>query len=68
MKPGYIVIIVFFSLLCLMCLCVSGCGNAVANIGGMIFQGGKPLKKATTTALNMDIIKNGYNAYKKIKG
>ncbi len=32
------------------------------------FQGGKSLKKATTAALNADIIRGGYKAYKKLKG
>ena len=31
-------------------------------------SGGKALKKATTAALNMDLVKGGYKAYKKIKG
>jgi hypothetical protein len=30
--------------------------------------GGKSLKKATSMALNADLIKGGYKAYKKIKG
>lgn len=29
--------------------------------------GGKSLKKLTTAALNMDLIKSGYKTYKKIK-
>jgi hypothetical protein len=29
--------------------------------------GGKALKKITTAALNADIIKSGYNAYKKLR-
>ena len=43
----------------------------ILGLGGVstgAFQGGKPLKKASTMALNMDIIKGGYKAYKKIKG
>ena len=50
-------------------LCISnpnGCGNTLSNIGSMV--GGKSLKKATTAALNMDLVKGGYKAYKKIKG
>jgi hypothetical protein len=30
-------------------------------------DGGKALKKLTTAALNMDLIKSGYKTYKKIK-
>ncbi len=30
-------------------------------------SGGKALKKATISALNMDLIKSGYKTYKKIK-
>jgi hypothetical protein len=38
-----------------------------ANSAGSLF-GGKSLKKATSMALNADLIKGGYKAYKKIKG
>ena len=41
---------------------------AAGGVSTGVFQGGKPLKKATTTALNLDLIKGGYKAYKKIKG
>ena len=35
---------------------------------GSFIRGGKPFKKISTAAFNADIIKGGYNAYKKIKG
>lgn len=38
-----------------------------ANSAGSLI-GGKSLKKATSMALNADLIKGGYKAYKKIKG
>lgn len=43
----------------------------ILGLGGVstgAFQGGKPFKKISTAAFNADIIKGGYNAYKKIKG
>lgn len=50
-------------------------GLVVMIIGSIIYisaanmmAGGKSLKKATTAALNIDMVKGGYNAYKKIKG
>lgn len=39
-----------------------------AAMGAPIMMSGGSLKKATTAALNMDMIKGGYKAYKKIKG
>lgn len=41
---------------------------AAGGVSTGAFQGGKSLKKATTMALNADLIKGGYKAYKKIKG
>jgi hypothetical protein len=41
---------------------------AYAGASTGIFQGGKSLKKATSMALNADLIKGGYKAYKKITG
>lgn len=38
-----------------------------ANSAGGL-AGGKSMKKATMAALNMDLVKGGYKAYKKIKG
>jgi hypothetical protein len=50
-----------------------GSGNTifVATIFGGMYNSNKTggsLKKATTAALNMDIVKCGYKTYKKIRG
>ena len=42
----------------------------LAAFGGVAVMsgGGSRIKKATSMALNADLIKGGYKAYKKIKG
>jgi hypothetical protein len=39
-----------------------------ALCGVAVMGGGSRVKKATTMAVNADLIKGGYKAYKKIKG
>jgi hypothetical protein len=50
-------------------------GLVVMIVGSIIYisaanmmAGGSRIKKATTAALNIDLVKGGYKAYKKIKG
>ena len=67
MSTIFIILIVIGVILVILCLSnPEGCGNTISNIGNM--AGGKSLKKATTAALNIDLVKGGYKAYKKIKG
>jgi len=41
---------------------------AAGGVSTGAFQGGSRVKKATSMALNADLIKGGYKAYKKITG
>jgi hypothetical protein len=67
MSTLFIILIVIGVILVILCISnPNGCGNTLSNIGSMV--GGSRVKKATMAALNMDLVKGGYKAYKKIKG
>ena len=70
--PEYILILIqivkILAWIILAGLVVMIVGSIIYLSAAKMMGGGKSLKKATTAALNIDLVKGGYNVYKKIKG